>query len=62
MEALRKKIAQLRQEKDDAVERAEEAERKTKDAMIQLDQVHVLWLKQESNMFMLSFSCFACAG
>ena len=39
MDALRKKIAQLRQEKDDAVERAEEAERKTKDANIQLDQV-----------------------
>ena len=39
MEALRKKISQLRQEKDDAIGRAEEAEKNTKDVKLQLDQV-----------------------
>lgn len=44
MEAIKKKMAQLKDEKEDAVERAEEADRQKKEVEDKLDAVSTVFL------------------
>ena len=54
MEGIKKKMANLKLEKDEAVERAEQAEKEKKEAELRADEVSISYA--QSRVYMLSLS------